>query len=121
MKSQRYWVRYPVRPHALMEIDHEIFSKVSFPLLSIQESTVFIYWRKYGHLVLVIRLGWLSLPRNNVVRLTDRPDLTTAAYRGRKATIQHNFCRDVLRVYLLISIIVVLTDGPERIIAVPWV
>ena len=28
------------------------------------------YWRKYGHLVLVNRLG--SLPRNSVDRLTDR-------------------------------------------------
>ena len=32
------------------------------------------YWRKYGHLVLVNRLG--SLPSNSVVRLTDRLDMT---------------------------------------------
>ena len=41
------------------------------------------YWRKYVHLVLVNRLGGLSLPRNSVVRLTDCPDMTIAVYRGR--------------------------------------
>ena len=34
------------------------------------------YWRKYVHEVLVNRLGDLSLPRESVVRLTDRPDMT---------------------------------------------
>ena len=34
------------------------------------------------------RLGGLSLPRKSVVRLTDRPDMTTDVYRGRKTTIQ---------------------------------
>ena len=34
------------------------------------------------------RLGGLSLPRKSVVRLTDRPDMTLDAYRGRKATMQ---------------------------------
>ena len=38
--------------------------------------------------VLVNRLGDLSLPRKSVVRLTDRPDMTSDVYRGRKATIQ---------------------------------
>ena len=38
--------------------------------------------------VLVNRLGGLSLPRKIVVRLTDRPDMTLDAYRGRKTTIQ---------------------------------
>ena len=38
--------------------------------------------------VLVNRLGGLSLPRKNVVRLTDRPDMTLDVYRGRKTTIQ---------------------------------
>ena len=47
------------------------------------------YWRKYVHKVLVNRLG-LSLPRKNVVRLTDRPDMTLDVYRGRKTTIQYN-------------------------------
>ena len=29
-----------------------------------------------------------GLPRNNVVRLNDPPDMTSAVYRGRKATNQ---------------------------------
>ena len=41
------------------------------------------------HEVLVNRLGGLSLPRKSVVRLTDRPDMTSDVYRGRKTTIQH--------------------------------
>ena len=40
------------------------------------------------HEVLVNRLGGLSLPRKNVVRLTDRPDMTLDVYRGRKTTTQ---------------------------------
>ena len=40
------------------------------------------------HLVLVNRLGGLSLPRKSVARLTDRPDMTLDVYRGRKTTIQ---------------------------------
>ena len=40
------------------------------------------------HEVLVNRLGGLNLPRKSVVRLTDRPDMTSAVYRGRKTTIQ---------------------------------
>ena len=31
---------------------------------------------------MVNRLGGLSLPRKSVVRLTDRPDMTIAVYRG---------------------------------------
>ena len=46
------------------------------------------YWRKYVHKVLVNRLGGLSLPRKSVVRLTDRPDMTSEVYRGRKTTMQ---------------------------------
>ena len=38
------------------------------------------------HEVLVNRLGSLSLPRKSVVRLTDHPDMTFDAYRGRKTT-----------------------------------
>ena len=41
------------------------------------------------HKVLVNRLGGLSLPRNSVVRLTDRPDMTLDVYRGRKTRTQH--------------------------------
>ena len=42
------------------------------------------------HEVLVNRLGGQSLPRKSVVRLTDRPDMTSDVYRGRKTTMQHN-------------------------------
>ena len=42
----------------------------------------------YVHEVLVNRLGGLSLPRKSVVRLTDRPDMTSDVYRGRKTTMQ---------------------------------
>ena len=52
------------------------------------EFLVVSYWRKYVHEVLVNRLGGLSLPRESVVRLTDRPDMTLDVYRGRKTTIQ---------------------------------
>ena len=31
-----------------------------------------------------------GLPRNNVVRITDLPDMTSAVYSGRKATNQTN-------------------------------
>ena len=40
------------------------------------------------HEVLVNRLGGLSLPRESVARLTDRPDMTLDVYRGRKTTMQ---------------------------------
>ena len=47
------------------------------------------------HEVLVNRLGGLSLPRESVVRLTDRvvrltdrPDMTLDVYHGRKTIIQ---------------------------------
>ena len=37
------------------------------------------------HVVLVNRLGGLSLPRKSVVRLTDRRDMTLDVYRGQEA------------------------------------
>ena len=40
------------------------------------------------HEVLVNRLEGLSLPRNRVVRLTVRPEMTLDVYRGRKTTMQ---------------------------------
>ena len=40
------------------------------------------------HEVLLNRLGGLNLPRKNVVRLTDRPDMTLDVYRERKTTTQ---------------------------------
>ena len=55
------------------------------------------------HEVLVNRLGDQNLPRKNVVRLTDRPDMTLDVYRGRKTTMQqqkiqvfHGFIHDYL-------------------------
>ena len=39
------------------------------------------------HEVLVNRLGGLSLPRESMVGLTDRPDMTSDVDRGRKTTI----------------------------------
>ena len=44
------------------------------------------HWQKYVHEVLVNPLGGLSLPRKNVVRLTDCPDMTIVVYCGRKTT-----------------------------------
>ena len=38
------------------------------------------YWRQYGHLVLVNRLG--SLPRNSMDRLTDWLDMTLIVLTG---------------------------------------
>ena len=40
------------------------------------------------HEVLVNRLGGLSLPRESVVRLNDRPDMTLDGCRGRKTAMQ---------------------------------
>ena len=57
---------------------------LSFLLPLFQERAVVSYWRKYVHEVLVNRLGGLSLPRQSVVRLTDRPDMTLDVYCGRK-------------------------------------
>ena len=47
---------------------------------------VISYWQKKVHLVLVHHLGGQSLPRNSLVRLTDRPDMTIGVYHGRKPT-----------------------------------
>ena len=57
-------------------------------MLLTSDRAVVSYWRKYVQEVLVNRLGGLSLPRKNVVRLTDRPDMTLDVYRGRKTTMQ---------------------------------
>ena len=74
--SQGSWVRYPVGQHTF--VSPSAFSR----------RAVVSYWRKYVHEVLVNRLGGLSLPRKSVVMLTDRPDMTSDVYRGRKTTIQ---------------------------------
>ena len=52
------------------------------------------------HEALVNRLGGLSLPRESVVRLTDRPDMTLDVYRGRKTTTT-NHTRGVILVQTL--------------------
>ena len=53
------------------------------------------------HEVLVNRLGGLSLPRKSVIRLTDRPDMTLAVYRGRLTAAQQQqqiiFCATLRR------------------------
>ena len=41
-------------------------------------------WRKYVHRVLVNHLGGPSLSRKSVVRLTDRPNITTDVYCGQQ-------------------------------------
>ena len=72
--SQMSWVRYPVWPHTFVSTSAD------------SRGTVVSYWRKYVHEVLVNRSGGLSLPRKSVVRLTDRPDMTSDLYRGPKTT-----------------------------------
>ena len=61
-----------VRQHSFLETGHEIISTaiLSLPLIQVAVS----YWQKDVYLVVVNRLG--SLPRNSVVRLTDRLDMT---------------------------------------------
>ena len=59
---------------------------VSFSADSRRAVTVVSYWRKYVHEVLINRLGGLSLPREGLVRLTDRPDMTLDVYHGHNKT-----------------------------------
>ena len=61
---------------------------LSFLLPLIQEGQLLVTGEKYVHIVLVNRLGGLSMPRKSVVRLTDHPDMTIAVYRGRKTITQ---------------------------------
>ena len=70
------WVRYPVWQHTFVSPSAD------------SRGSVVSYWRKHVHEVLVSRLGGLGLPRESVVRLTDRPDMTLDVYRGRKTTTQ---------------------------------
>ena len=55
---------------------------LSVTLLLIQEGQLSVR-QKYVHEIMVNHLG-LSQPRESVVTLTDRPDMTIAVYRGRK-------------------------------------
>ena len=48
------------------------------------------FWRNCVHGVPVNRLGGLSLSRETVGRLIDRPDMTIDVYRGRKTTTQQH-------------------------------
>ena len=66
-----------------MEIDHESLSMVIFPFPLIQDGHLSVLLAKYGHLVVPVNsLEDLSLPRNSVVRLTDRPFMTIRVDRG---------------------------------------
>ena len=74
-----------VQPHIVVEIDHEIFSRVISPLPLIQEG------QKLSSVTvrsMVNCLGGLSLPRHSVVRITYHPNLTIAVNRGCKKTKQ---------------------------------
>ena len=56
------------------EVPGSIPGPATFVSLSADSRRVVVScWRKYVHLVLVNRLGGLSLPRKSVVRLTDCP------------------------------------------------
>ena len=59
----------------------------SFPSADSSKAVV-NYWRKHMHLVLVNYLG--SLPRNSVVRLTDRHDMTIVVDWDVKPQIEQN-------------------------------
>ena len=62
----------------------------SFSSSTDSRRAVVSYWQKYGHLVLVDRLGGLSLPINGMVKLTDRLDMTIVVYCVCKAATQNN-------------------------------
>ena len=64
------------------------FLAMSFTLFLACIFVVVSNWRKYVQEVLVNHLGGLSPPRKSVIMLTDRPDITSDVYRGRKTTIQ---------------------------------
>ena len=68
---------YLVRPHTFVSPSPD------------SRGAVVSYQLKYENLELVNRLRGLSLPRNSAVRLTDRPDMTIAVYRGHKATTRN--------------------------------
>ena len=70
--SQRFWVRYPVWPHAFLSPSAD------------SRGRVVSYWQKYVHEVLVNCFGGLSLPRKSVVRLTDCSEVTLDVYHDVK-------------------------------------
>ena len=77
LKNHWSQVQYPVRPHTFVSSSTD------------SRRAVVSYWQKYVQLVQVSRLGALSLPRNSVVRLINRPNMTIAVYHGRKTTTLH--------------------------------
>ena len=72
-RKQRSCVQYPVWPNTFISPSAD------------SRGAVVSYWQKYVHEVWVNNLG-LSLPRKNVARLTDRPNMTF--YCGCKTTTQ---------------------------------
>ena len=56
---------------------------ISFLLPLTQEGPVVSYWQKYVLEIMVNRLGGLSLPKKDMVRLADCPEMTIGVYRGR--------------------------------------
>ena len=87
-----------------LEIGHEIISTAILSLPLIQVGAIVSYWRKDVHLVLVNHLG--SLPRNSLIRLTDRLDMAivvdwnvkprTKQKQGRAMVLGSFQCRGVL-------------------------
>ena len=67
--------------NTFVKTDHEIYLRSFSPSTDSRRATV-RYWRQYGHLIPVNRLGGLSMPRNIVVRFSDGPDMAIAVYRG---------------------------------------
>ena len=65
----------------------ESFLRPFFPSADSSRAVV-NYWRKDVHLILVHRLG--ILPRNSVVRLTDRLDMTIIVDWDVKPQIKQN-------------------------------
>ena len=67
------------------------------------------------HEVLANRLGGLSLPRNIVVRLTDRSDMTSAVYRNNKTTTIRTYTigRAFGTLFDSVPLVSMLTNGTE--------
>ena len=73
------------------------------------------------HEILVNRLGGLSLPRKSVVRLTDRPDMTLDAYRGRKTiTALHTHSISLRNLFLIARDIESLRENNQTQNKDPW-
>ena len=88
--SRKSVVRLTDRPDMTLDVyrGHKNNNATFVSPSAFSRRAVASYWRKYVHEVLVNRLGGLCLPRNSVVRLTDRPDMTLDVYRGRKTIMQ---------------------------------